>query len=157
MYCQVIVDIVHENVARPFTYRIPEGLRLERGQRVSVPFGRGTKEGVVTALTEEAGIPEEKIRDIHCALEDYAAIPPELMDLAEEIARANHCPEAETLRLMLPPQMRGGRIHARKERRALLNVTAEEAEREAAEARSAKEQEANKNGQKKAEQGGEAG
>ncbi|MBQ6382691.1 MAG: primosomal protein N' [Clostridia bacterium] len=133
MYCQVIVDIVHENVARPFTYRIPEGLRLERGQRVSVPFGRGTKEGVVTALTEEAGIPEEKIRDISCALEDYAAIPPELMDLAVEIARASHCPEAETLRLMLPPQMRGGRIHARKERRAMLNVTAEEAEREAGE------------------------
>ena len=131
MYCQVIVDIVHENVARPFTYRIPEGLRLERGQRVSVPFGRGTQEGVVTALTADAGIPEDKIRTVYKALEDYAAIPPELMDLAGEIARANHCPEAETLRLMLPPRMRGGHVHARKERMAALSCSPEEAEQEA--------------------------
>ena len=29
MYCQVIVDIVHENVAKPFTYLVPEGMELE--------------------------------------------------------------------------------------------------------------------------------
>ena len=28
VYCQVIIDIVHENVASPFTYRIPEGMEL---------------------------------------------------------------------------------------------------------------------------------
>ena len=45
MFCQVIIDIVHENVASPFTYRIPEGMQLQPGQRVSVPFGRLQKEG----------------------------------------------------------------------------------------------------------------
>ena len=45
MYCQVIIDIVHENVASPFTYRIPEGMTLEPGQRVTVPFGKLKKRG----------------------------------------------------------------------------------------------------------------
>ena len=39
MYCRVIVDIVHENVAKPFTYLIPEDMVLRPGQRVAVPFG----------------------------------------------------------------------------------------------------------------------
>ena len=47
MYCQVIVDIVHENVASPFTYRIPDMMTLEPGQRVAVPFGPREKEGIV--------------------------------------------------------------------------------------------------------------
>ena len=46
MFCQVIVDIVHENVDRPFTYRIPEGMTLTVGQRVAVPFGPREKEEV---------------------------------------------------------------------------------------------------------------
>ena len=44
VFCQVIIDIVHENVASPYTYRIPDGMVLVPGQRVVVPFGRMEKE-----------------------------------------------------------------------------------------------------------------
>ena len=81
MYCQVIVDIVHENVAKPFTYLIPDGMELSPGQRVAVPFGRMEKEGVVTALTEETDVSPGKLKAVIRPLEDYAAIPPELMEL----------------------------------------------------------------------------
>ena len=39
-YANVIIDIAHEKVDRPFQYRIPEELRslAEVGQEVSVPF-----------------------------------------------------------------------------------------------------------------------
>ena len=131
MYCQVIVDVIHENVARPFTYRIPEGMVLERGQRVKVPFGHQHKEGIVLGLTETTEVPPDKMREVASTLEDYAAIPPELMELATEMARKNHCPLAETLRLMLPAQMRGGRVHEKKERWAELSCSPEEAEQEA--------------------------
>ena len=47
MFCQVVIDIVHQNVAKPFTYAVPEGMRLEPGHRVAVPFGPGKKEGIV--------------------------------------------------------------------------------------------------------------
>ena len=127
MFCQVIIDIVHENVASPFTYRIPEGMQLQPGQRVSVPFGRLQKEGIVLSLTEQCELEANRIRNVIAPLEEYAAIPPELMNLAEEMAREAHCPLAETLRLMLPAQMRGGRVHVKTERTACLNVTREEA------------------------------
>ena len=127
VYCQVIIDIVHENVASPFTYRIPDGMNLVPGQRVSVPFGHREKEGIVVSLTDRCDLDENRIREIQKPLEDYAAIPEELMELAEDMARDSHCPLAETLRLMLPAQMRGGRVHVKTERTAQLAVTAQEA------------------------------
>ena len=127
MYCQVIIDIVHENVASPFTYRIPEGMTLEPGQRVTVPFGKLKKEGIVLGLAEECGLEEKRVKDVIGPLEDYAAIPPELMNLAGKMAQEAHCPLAETLRLMLPAQMRGGRVRIKTVRTARLAVSTEEA------------------------------
>ena len=132
MFCRVIVDIAHENVAKPFTYAVPGRMTLARGQRVLVPFGRGEKEGVVLSLCEEAEIDPAKIREVIRPLEDYPAILPPLMDLAEEMAEKAHCPLAETLRLMLPPQMRGGRVRVRTVETAELAVSREEAEAAAA-------------------------
>ena len=97
MFCQVIIDIVHENVASPFTYRIPEGMDLEPGQRVAVPFGHREKEGIVLSLTETCSLDENRIKEVLRPLESYAAIPPELMELAGQMAREAHCPLAETL------------------------------------------------------------
>ena len=127
MFCQVIVDIVHENVASPFTYRIPDMMTLEPGQRVAVPFGPREKEGIVLTLADECDLDPARIRDVLRPLEDYAAIPRELMALADEMAQKAHCPLAETLRLMLPAQMRGSRVHVKTERTVRLLITQEEA------------------------------
>ncbi|MBO7423919.1 MAG: primosomal protein N', partial [Oscillospiraceae bacterium] len=94
MYCQVIIDIVHENVASPFTYRIPENMRLVEGQRVAVPFGHREKEGIVLSLSERTELNDEKIKDVLRPLEAYAAIPHELMELAQQMAEEAHCPLA---------------------------------------------------------------
>ena len=127
MYCQVIVDLVHENVAKPFTYLIPEGMTLVPGQRVAVPFGPRELEGVVTALTEQTTVETDRIRPVLRPLEEYAAIPPELIALAEEMAAKAHCPLAETLRLMIPAEMRGGRVRVKKQKVAYLAVDPETA------------------------------
>ncbi len=129
VYCHVIVDIIHENVAKPFLYQVPEGMRLSRGQRVEVPFGPRKREGIVLDLCETADYDPERIRPVLRPLEDYAAIPAPLMALAEEMAQNNHAPLAETLRLMLPAQMRGGRVSIRREKNAVLAVSPEEAGR----------------------------
>ena len=115
MYCQVIIDIVHENVAHTFTYMVPEGMELKPGQRVAVPFGPREKEGVVLSLSEETDVPAGKLKAVIRPLEDYPAILPPLLQLADEMAEHAHCPLAETLRLMLPAQMRGGRVNIRTE------------------------------------------
>ena len=126
MYAQVIVDIVHENVAHTFSYRVPEDMRLAVGQRVSVPFGPLKKEGVVLALTEDCDLPPEKVRDVLRPLEDYPAILPQLLDLSRHMAEQSHCPLAETLRLMLPAQMRGGRVQVKEQPVAFLTAPLKE-------------------------------
>lgn len=139
MLAQVIVDIVHEDVAHTFTYAIPEGMHLSVGQRVEVPFGPRRKEGVVVGLTEESDVPPEKLRCVVAPLEDYPAILPCLLALARRMAEDAHCPLAETLRLMLPAEMRGGRVQVKQQPLARLIIPREQlAEAMAAQGRSQK-------------------
>lgn len=128
MYAQVIVDIVHEHVAHTFTYRVPEGMRVVVGQRVAVPFGPRRKEGVVVGLTDDCELEPDKVKDVAETLEDYPAILPAMLCLAEQMAESAHCPLAETLRLMLPAEMRGGRIQVKQQPVAQLAVPAAELE-----------------------------
>lgn len=132
MFAQVIVDIVHENVAHTFTYAVPEGMSLQPGQRVEVPFGHRRKEGVVIALTETSDLPAEKIKTVVAPLEGYPAILPPLLTLAQRMAEEAHCPLAETLRLMLPAQMRGGRVQVKQQSVCCLAISPQEAEEAAA-------------------------
>ncbi|MBR4762753.1 MAG: primosomal protein N', partial [Lachnospiraceae bacterium] len=65
-YAQIIIDISHEKLDRPFTYRIPDGLadQVEPGSRVRVPFGHTVRTGYVIELTDSCDLPENKIRQI---------------------------------------------------------------------------------------------
>ena len=81
-FCQVIVDIAHEDVDRVFTYRVPEGMSLCPGMRVHVPFGRIRRvEGVVVEMADDCDLPPERVRDVADTLEDYPAILPALLAL----------------------------------------------------------------------------
>lgn len=67
-YAQIIIDISHESVDRPYTYLIPTDLigMIEPGVNVSVPFGAGNKlrKGVVIEITDHADFPDEKLKYI---------------------------------------------------------------------------------------------
>ena len=128
MFAQVIVDIVHENVAHVFTYLVPENMHLSQGTRVLVPFGPRKVEGLILSVSEDTGYPKEKIKAILRPLEDYPAVLPALIGLSREMADNAHCPLAETLRLMLPAAMRGGRVKEKTEPAARLNIPSEDAE-----------------------------
>ncbi len=123
MYANVIVDIIHENVAHTFTYSVPPDMELSPGQRVLVPFGHQTKEGYVIDLSQETDLSEEKIKPVKDVLEDYPAVLPSLMELAKSMAQSSHCPLAETLRLMIPSEMRGGRVHVKLQTVARLCIS----------------------------------
>ena len=124
MVAQVIVDVVHSNVAKPFSYLVPQDMPLRVGDRVRVPLGRRQVDGIVVQLLPDdalpAGLPREKLRPISRALDDYPALMPCLLELAEELSLEAHCPLAETLRLMLPAAMRTGRIQRKQELYARL-------------------------------------
>lgn len=130
MYAEVIVDIASEQVDRVFTYRVPEAFSrmLFQGSRVRVPFGFKEKEGFVIRLKEQADYDESRVKDIIAPLENYPALLPPLMDLAQEIKEKTHCPLCEALRLMLPAQMRGGRVKVKTESCVQLNFPVEQVE-----------------------------
>ena len=78
-----------------------------------MPFGPRSKEGIVVAFSEVSDLPPERLRPIRRPLEPYPAVLPQLLTLAQWLAETNHCPLAETLRLMLPAEMRGGRVQVK--------------------------------------------
>lgn len=67
-YADVIIDISHDKVDRPFQYRIPPELAKEvyPGVRVYVPFGKGNleKAGYVVDISGQTEYPVEKIKSI---------------------------------------------------------------------------------------------
>ena len=67
-YADVIIDISHEKVDRPFQYKIPQDLSeaVYPGVRVHVPFGRGDhdKIGYVVDISEQTDYPVDKIKSI---------------------------------------------------------------------------------------------
>lgn len=67
-YADIIIDISHEKVDRPFQYRIPPELAdaVYPGVRVHVPFGRGNQDkvGYVVDISGQPDYPVEKIKSI---------------------------------------------------------------------------------------------
>lgn len=119
MFAKVIVDIAHAAVDRAFTYRIPEGLDVRPGQHVLLPFGQGdhVKEGFVLSVSEESGLEDGvTVKDILSCVEPYTVLLPDQIALAEWMQEAYHCLLVDALRLMIPAQLRGSRIHEKRER-----------------------------------------
>lgn len=67
-YANIIIDISHEKVDRPFQYIIPDLLRgkVREGVCVSVPFGAGNhlRKGYVVGITDKAELAPEKLKRI---------------------------------------------------------------------------------------------
>ncbi|MGN0279733.1 MAG: primosomal protein N' [Lachnospiraceae bacterium] len=67
-YADIIIEISHEKVDRPFQYKIPQELAdaVYPGVRVHVPFGRGNQDrlGYVVDISEETEYPKEKLKEI---------------------------------------------------------------------------------------------
>lgn len=125
-YCDVIVEIAHENVSRVYTYRVPEDMALDVGMRVLVPFGPRRVEGYALRLKSDPGeTPPEKLRDVLKPLDTYPVLLPSLIDLAGWLVEQTHCLMVEALRLMLPAQMRGGRVQEKNTQMAGLTVSGE--------------------------------
>lgn len=68
MYADIVIDISHESLDRPFQYRIPESLvgQVQPGMWVLVPFGRRNtqKKGFVLKLGTKANIDPDRIKEL---------------------------------------------------------------------------------------------
>ena len=131
LFAQVIIDISHEKVDRPFTYRIPEELRGSAGPGtiVSVPFGRGDRlrEGYIVELTDE-GPEGVKIKDIDHIVTVPADSAKQTAAVQIRLAAWMKQQYGSTMAAALRTVMTSGRRGSGKERKeAELMVSPEEA------------------------------
>ena len=105
-YANVIVDISHEKVDRPFQYRIPESMRdkIDIGSPVTIPFGRGNniRKGYVVGLTDEAQWDKDKIKEIASLADDTVSAEDLSMKLAAWMKRHYGSTMIAALRTVLP-------------------------------------------------------
>lgn len=114
---QVVVDIANTQVDRVFDYRIDDHSNyICPGYRVLVPFGHRTIEGFVVSVSDHTQIASDKLKPIVRTLEDYPALTKHQVELVFWLQSTYSCLLADALRVMLPAQMRGGRVKKKTER-----------------------------------------
>lgn len=105
-YANIIIDISHEKVDRPFQYKIPEALlgRLEIGQCVSVPFGMGSRlrKGYVVEITDRAEYPPDKLKEICETAKDGMDAQQDMVRLAAWMKRTYGSTMIAALKTVLP-------------------------------------------------------
>ncbi len=105
-YADVIIDISHEKVDRPFQYRVPERLKEEVtiGVCVTVPFGMGNtlRTGYVVGFHSEAEYDPAKIKEIAGVKTDSTLVQSQLIRLAWWMKNAYGCTMNQALKTVLP-------------------------------------------------------
>ncbi|WP_100641286.1 primosomal protein N' [Marinobacter salexigens] len=93
---------------RLFDYRVPEGIPLQPGQRVKIPFGRQQAIGLVveTDIEPPEGL---TLKPVHSTLENWPALPTETFQLLSWASDYYQHPLGECLFTALPPALRRGR------------------------------------------------
>lgn len=123
MYASVIVDIAHSNIDKAFSYEVPEDVNVVGGHRVLVPFGAGNRqtEGFVVSVSDKPPQDGTRLKSIIRTLEPYPVLLEDQIKLAKWIHKSYHCLFVDALRLMIPAQLRGGRVHEKTVRTVEIN------------------------------------
>lgn len=116
-YADIIVDISHESVDRPFTYRIPEALRgrLELGMSVVVPFGKGNRkrQGYVIDFRDSISFDESKVKEIEGIAQGDMAVDAILVRLAGWIRKQYGSTMITALKTVLPAKQKKRNLEKR--------------------------------------------
>lgn len=101
MYAEVLVEIKAKAVDKTFTYKIPDGINLEVGVRVLVPFGKRRLEGFVLTVINEGNFDYE-IKEIISVIDEKPVINEEMIRLGRYISKKTLSPLITAYQTMLP-------------------------------------------------------
>ena len=139
IYADVIIDISHEKVDRPFQYLIPAELKekLSVGMGVFVPFGIGNKlrKGYVIGISDKPSYDVEKIKAIDSICEKGEDVNEKLLSLAAWMKETYGSTMITALKTVLPVKQK---VQAVQKRTVYLAISKEEAQEFLAEMRSRK-------------------
>ena len=130
-YADIIIDIAHEKVDRPFQYRIPASMEneLKEGMCVKVPFGAGNKErtGYCVAIKDKPEWDVEKIKDITEIVEGHVSVEDKQMLIAAFLKRNYGSTMIQAIKTVIPAKKEVKAV----ERRFVHLAVSEEEAREA--------------------------
>ncbi len=128
IFADVIVDISHENVDRPFEYIVPEGFAadIRPGTPVNIPFGKGNKliKGFVLNLKDKSDWPVEKLKSIDSVVTGAVSAQGSMIELAHFIKTNYGSTMNKALKTVMPVKVASNPVV---EKYACLNVSTEEA------------------------------
>jgi primosomal protein N' (replication factor Y) len=112
MFAQIIISSQSKEIDRIFHYKVPDGMAVETGSRVIVPFGLGNKEyeGYVVAVSETCEFAAEKLKFITRVLDEYPVFTEKALELALFMKEKYFSTLSQCLQLMIPAgiKLRGG-------------------------------------------------
>ena len=122
-YANVIIDISHEKVDRPFQYRIPDALKekLAVGMCVQIPFGTGNRKrkGYVIEITDKNEYQEERIKEIDGIVTDNLPAEADAVRLAAWMRQTYGSTMIAALKTVLPVKRAVKAVEKKKLRRTL--------------------------------------
>ena len=117
LYADIIVDISHEKLDKPFQYRVPERLRdsLEIGMCVTVPFGNGGRrlKGYVIEIGEDCKFDPQRTKDILEITTKNAGVEDRLIALAGWIRKNYGSTMIQALKTVIPAKQTVKRLEHR--------------------------------------------
>mgnify|MGYP002627226952 CR=1 FL=1 len=106
MIAEVIVDISHDKVDRPFDYQIPQELedRIRCGSQVLIPFGKGGRKihGFVIKVKKQSDYDSTKLKTIDSLVPGSTSLEENMIELAWFIKTNYGSTMNKALRIVLP-------------------------------------------------------
>lgn len=101
MIAKIAVSAAVYAIDKPYDYRVPDGLTVSVGLRVSVPFGRANKrcEGIVLALAQGD---ESKLKPVLEALEEQPLLDERMLHTAAFLRERYFCTFYDAVKAILP-------------------------------------------------------
>lgn len=116
-YADVIVDISHEKLDRPFQYKIPDKYLdiLEVGACVTVPFGKGNRliKGYCVNITDKCQFAPERTKEIYQITPKGVEATDSLIELAAWIRKNYGSTMIQALKVVLPAKQAVKKLEAR--------------------------------------------
>lgn len=126
-FANIIVDISHEKLDRPFGYMIPAELenKVSVGTQVVIPFGKGNREisGYVIEITQKPSFDVEKMKTILRVKEGATSVESRLIELAWWIKERYSCTMNQALKTVIPVKKKVRNIQ---KKTIVLNLKEEE-------------------------------
>ena len=101
MIAKIAVSAANFAIDKPYSYAVPEGMRLQPGLRVTVPFGRSNRhtEGVVLGVEEGSAA---GLKPVVEALDEEPVLTMAMLQLARFMQERYFCTFFDATRVMLP-------------------------------------------------------